>query len=53
MYLLFRYHNITPGQYYGMGYGEKKGIAAVMRYEIDTSTTFPAMLFLLSLRPSF
>lgn len=35
MYLLFRYHNIPPGQYYRMGYGEKKVIAAFMRYEIE------------------
>lgn len=35
MYLLFRYHHITPRQYYDMGYGEKKVIRAFMRYEVD------------------
>lgn len=35
MYLLFRYHHITPMQYHDMGYGEKKVIRAFMRYEVD------------------
>lgn len=33
MYLLFRYHNITPSQYYEMGFGEKTVIKAFMHYE--------------------
>lgn len=36
MYLLFRYHHITPMQYFTMGYGEKSVIRAFMRYEIDS-----------------
>lgn len=35
MYLLFRYHHITPMQYYKMGYGEQKVICAFMHYEIE------------------
>ena len=35
MYLLFRHHDITPGQYYQMGYGEQKVIHAFMLYEIE------------------
>lgn len=35
MYLLFRYHNITPAQYYRMGYGEQTVIRAFMHYEIE------------------
>ncbi len=35
MYLLFRYHHITPAQYYQMGCGEQTVIRAFMHYEID------------------
>ena len=35
MYLLFRYHNIMPGQYRDMGYGEKQVVRAFMHYEIE------------------
>lgn len=35
MYLLFRDHNITPAQYYRMGYGEQQVIRAFMHYEIE------------------
>ena len=33
MYLLFRYHHITPSQYHEMGFGERKVISAFMKYE--------------------
>lgn len=35
MYLLFRYHHITPMQYYEMGFGERKVIKSFMHYEIE------------------
>lgn len=35
MYLLFRYHDITPAQYYQMGYGEQRVIHAFMTYEVE------------------
>lgn len=35
MYLLFRYHHITPSQYFDMGFGEKLVIKSFMHYEID------------------
>ena len=35
MYLLFRYHHITPSQYFEMGFGEKRVIKAFMHYEIQ------------------
>lgn len=35
MYLLFRYHHITPSQFYEMGYGERTVIKAFMHYEIE------------------
>lgn len=35
MYLLFRYHHITPNQYFEMGFGEKRVIKAFMHYEIE------------------
>ena len=35
MYLLFRYHHITPIQYFEMGFGEKRVIKAFMHYEIE------------------
>ncbi len=35
MYLLFRYHNITPRQFYDMEPGEKKVIRAFARYEME------------------
>lgn len=35
MYLLFRYHNVLPGQYRDMGYGEKQIARAFMRYEVE------------------
>lgn len=35
MYLLFRYHHITPLQYYRMGYGERTVIRAFMHYEVE------------------
>ena len=33
MYLLFRYHNITPRQYKDMGEGEKKIVRSFIHYE--------------------
>lgn len=35
MYLLFRYHDFTPMQYYEMGFGEKQIIKSFMHYEIE------------------
>ena len=35
MYLLFRYHHITPMQYHRMGAGEQLIIRAFMHYQID------------------
>ena len=35
MYLLFRYHNITPRQYKDMGEGEKKIVRSFIRYEAE------------------
>lgn len=35
MYLLFRYHHMTPMQYFGMGYGERTVIKAFMHYEVE------------------
>lgn len=35
MYLLFRYHNIKPSEYYRMGYGEKQVMRAFMHYEAE------------------
>lgn len=35
MYLLFRYHHITPSQYEAMGFGERTVIKAFMHYQID------------------
>lgn len=35
MYLLFRFHHITPGQYYRLGTGEKKIIKAFMQQQIE------------------
>lgn len=34
MYLLFRYKNITPSEYYRMGKGEKTVLRAFMEVEI-------------------
>lgn len=35
MYLLFRYHHMSPKQYYEMGYGERKVLMAFMHYQIE------------------
>lgn len=35
MYLLFRYHHISPGQYRDMGYGERMVLRAFMHYQIE------------------
>lgn len=35
MYLLFRYHNMKPSEYYRMGYGEKQVMRAFMHYEAE------------------
>ena len=35
MYFLFKYHHITPMQFYNMGYGEKQIVREFMHYEID------------------
>lgn len=35
MYLLFRYHNITPNQYEEMGFGERTVIKSFMHYQIE------------------
>lgn len=35
MYLLFRYHHMTPMQYFRMGYGERTVIKAFMHYEAE------------------
>lgn len=35
MYFLFRFHHITPTQYYTMGKGEKEVIRAFMYRQID------------------
>lgn len=35
MYLLFRYHDITPRQFNEMGFGEKQIIKSFMHYEIE------------------
>ena len=35
MYLLFRYHDITPMQFYEMGFGERQIISAFMHFEVE------------------
>lgn len=35
MYLLFRYKNIMPMEYYSMGRGEKTVLGAFMEFEIE------------------
>ena len=35
MYYLFKYHHITPMNFYKMGYGEKQILKEFMHYEID------------------
>ena len=35
MYLLFRYHHITPSTYEEMGFGERTVIKAFMHYQIE------------------
>lgn len=35
MYLLFRYHNIMPKEFYEMGYGERVIVRSMMHYEIE------------------
>ena len=35
MYFLFKYHHITPMQFFKMGYGEKQIVREFMHYEID------------------
>ena len=35
MYLLFRYHNITPRQYKDMREGEKKIVKSFIHYEVE------------------
>lgn len=35
MYLLFRYHEITPSQYKSMGYGEQTILRAFIHYEVE------------------
>ena len=35
MYYLFKYHHITPMEFYNMGYGEKQILKEFMHYEID------------------
>ena len=35
MYLLFRYHHITPMQYFDMGFGERQIISAFMHFEVE------------------
>lgn len=35
MYYLFKFHNITPMQFFEMGYGEQQILQAFMHKEID------------------
>lgn len=35
MYLLFRYHHITPSQFNNMGFGERTVIKTFMHYQIE------------------
>lgn len=35
MYFLFRYHNVMPGAYRDMPYGEKQVVRAFMHWELD------------------
>lgn len=35
MYILFRYHNILPGQYFELPYGERLVLRAFAHYEIE------------------
>lgn len=35
MYILFREHHVTPGQYAAMGYGERTVLKAFVRYQME------------------